>query len=490
MPKSQSAIEFLTTYGFIFLIIAITLSLLYLFINFPRTILPFNCTIFSGFNCNDAIYTPNATVGSQLFIIVSDMMPGTLNITGFNAYMDFANSTSGYCAASIVTEGEKTYCIADISSAPRLGNMYSGTFKIIGNYCAQPLANITTPSCKGGNGYVYSGSINVQASKLNIGGIYYIPITITNTQNAAVPAHFQEEVSFNPSLINPLAERGDLGNIRFYYGGKEIYSWCESGCTSTSSDAIFWIRLPEAIPPSSSTVVDMYFLPTLVDYSGIHAGEAPELTTPYAKYDNGANVFNFYDSFSGTSLNTNIWDIGSQGTGALGTYNVSDGVNTTANATSAINIHSSSEFGYPAYFEWYSAPFVQGTSSINRLQFGNSGTTPQEGEALLMGAPGSVTIQYQTAAGTWAYSTSSPIPDSSGDNIYGVSANGTDVAAYFNYVPAVKAATTYVPTNVSFGAFLNYESGITSPKVYWVRVRAYPPDGIAPTISLGALTPA
>jgi hypothetical protein len=128
------------------LIIAITLSLLYLFINFPRTILPFNCTIFSGFNCNDAIYTPNATVGSQLFIIVSDMMPGTLNITGFNAYMDFANSTSGYCAASIVTEGEKTYCIADISSAPRLGNMYSGTFKIIGNYCAQPLANITTPS--------------------------------------------------------------------------------------------------------------------------------------------------------------------------------------------------------------------------------------------------------------------------------------------------------------------------------------------------------
>ena len=61
----------------------------------------------------------------------------------------------------------------------------------------------------------------------------------------------------------------------------------------------------------------------------INTGEAPQLTCPnpsdtascstYAEYDDGANVFNFYSDFKGTSLNTSKWT-------ATGTITINNGL--------------------------------------------------------------------------------------------------------------------------------------------------------------------
>src|SRR2546426_2808694 len=37
-------------------------------------------------------------------------------------------------------------------------------------------------------------------------------------------------------------------------------------------------------------------------------GEALQVSSAYGEYDNGANVFPFYDSFAGTTLDTNLWN--------------------------------------------------------------------------------------------------------------------------------------------------------------------------------------
>ncbi|MGC8647941.1 MAG: hypothetical protein ACP5SJ_00380, partial [Candidatus Micrarchaeia archaeon] len=283
--KGQSALEFLSTYAFAFLTISIVLLLLIMFSSIPKSSLPEQCSFYSGFQCLDSALVVNASGAPELLVIASDSEPGVVNISSFSAFLNFHSSKSGYCVPSVATAGEKVYCIANFTgSGVTLGSVYTGTFRVSANYCANSPANISA-YCPSGSEYTYGGSIRAQATKAVLSNSYYMPITITNTQNSAVPSHFQQMIQFSPSTY-AIEEAPDLGNIRFYYGSKELYSWCEANCQSSdSANAIFWVRLPQSIPPGQSMTIDMYFLPRSVDYSGVHAGEAPQLSPVYAEYD-------------------------------------------------------------------------------------------------------------------------------------------------------------------------------------------------------------
>ena len=114
-------------------------------------------------------------------------------------------------------------------------------------------------------------------------------------------------VYFNPlSTTYNSFERADLGNLRFYQGGVELNSWCESGCNSiTSTNAVFWLKLTNTIGAGATNVVDVVFGSLSTGYDGPsgYAGEAPQLSPSYAQYDNGASVFSFYDNFAGGTVN-------------------------------------------------------------------------------------------------------------------------------------------------------------------------------------------
>ncbi|MGC8652103.1 MAG: hypothetical protein ACP5UH_02535 [Candidatus Micrarchaeia archaeon] len=292
--RGQSAIEFLSTYAFMLLIIAVALLLLFMYFSLPKTILPSACNFYSGFNCADAVYA-NTSTGSELLIVATDMMPGIVNTSAFSAYLGYVNSTSGYCAPSFAIAGQEMYCVAYFNSKAVLGRSYAGTFRMKANYCAAGASSIYNASCPESSNFTYSGYLTVSASVLpssSVSGTYYVPITISNDQGSAVPAHFQQMIQFAPSTYVTY-ERTNLGNIRFYYGDKELYSWCEANCTSSSTgDAIFWVKLPVAIPPNQNMVIDMYFLPYSINYDGVYAGEAPQLSPVYGEYDNIQNVMN------------------------------------------------------------------------------------------------------------------------------------------------------------------------------------------------------
>ena len=134
----------------------------------------------------------------------------------------------------------------------------------------------------------------------------YIPITLTNTQSSPTPSPFQEPITFVPSLYAPY-EGSDLGNIRFCADAKcatMMYSWLESctpSCSTSATSATVWVLLTSAIGASGGTqTIYMTFLPTSTEFDGVYAGEAPELSSTYAQYDNGANVFIEYNN--GNSL--------------------------------------------------------------------------------------------------------------------------------------------------------------------------------------------
>ncbi|MCD6387271.1 MAG: DUF2341 domain-containing protein, partial [Methanophagales archaeon] len=116
-----------------------------------------------------------------------------------------------------------------------------------------------------------------------------IPITITNSgQNLT---DYQVNITIDTqSLITQGKMRSDCGDIRFFdENGNYIPYWIESGCNTTQT--VIWIKVPY-IPANGQTTVYMYY------------------GNPQAESEsNGTKVFEFFDDFEGTDLDTGKWTI-------------------------------------------------------------------------------------------------------------------------------------------------------------------------------------
>ena len=273
----------------------------------------------------------------------------------------------------------------------------------------------------------------------------YISVSVKNGGTSSTPSNFQQMVYFNPSLSSYSGYlASDLGNIRFYAGQNELYSWCESGCTSSSTNAVFWVNLGSTVIPAGNTIaINATLLSTSTEYDGVYAGEAPQLSPTYAEYDNGASVFNFYDNFKGTSLNTNKWPIyASDGTsGSQSEITVNNGLTLTAiNGYGYTQINSnlpSAVFTQPIIWE---ADLAQSTASATTAEWGGSSQT--DGQAYNNGngvwsqlfQPSSSASAYlaPTISGTTTMTSGSGL-NTLNYNLWGIYATSSSSALYYEY---------------------------------------------------------
>lgn len=141
------------------------------------------------------------------------------------------------------------------------------------------------------------------------GLVEIINITINNQKqpnNALIAAGTPIEIPFNALNFTNYAN-GQLTNYELFNGITEniLYSWLQQGNSNTYSNGLIWISLPASIAASTNAVnvISIGFAPistTLMN--GNNIGEAPELSTNYAQYDTGANVFQWYQNFEGNTL--------------------------------------------------------------------------------------------------------------------------------------------------------------------------------------------
>ena len=122
---------------------------------------------------------------------------------------------------------------------------------------------------------------------------YRKPITITE-QSGNTLTDYQVRLEIDTAtLISEGKMNEDCSDVRFTYenstGEYEIPYWIESGCNSANT--IIWIKVPE-IPANGETTIYMYY-------------GNPSATSE----SNGDAVFEFFDDFEGTSLDTNKWAI-------------------------------------------------------------------------------------------------------------------------------------------------------------------------------------
>ena len=93
----QAAMEYLTTYGWAILIIAVVLILLYVFVSSPYSVAPQKCIVSSGIYCNDIVFGSNA-VASKVVFLLSNSQQYPLNSPSIIVNAQNSGNVTGSCS--------------------------------------------------------------------------------------------------------------------------------------------------------------------------------------------------------------------------------------------------------------------------------------------------------------------------------------------------------------------------------------------------------
>jgi len=342
---------------------------------------------------------------------------------------------------------------------------------------------------------IYSNRIVISISKTGVGPW----LRITNSQNipaqAGLQVMWQVPVStlqtrfaqFNVNL------NSNLSNMRFVYNGQFVPAWLESINNGT---ATIWIKMPVSIPANSSITLNLYANPGL-NFDGIYWGEAPQLSTTYGQYDNGTSVFGFYENFAGTSLSSRWQELTSSGD----TYTVNNGI-TFNNAGNGyyVSIGTNSAVSPSGMLEMN---IVSGSSARPTIELATTDTQIRGGQPIYMYENGygqsfgmySGNMQFEILTTKYnAMNNGGPTYNSPLIEGIGWVATGSqilEIIPNYNYTNIRTVSETNSSVSLSTPLYImigqaasgnNANTGNLT--VQWLRTRAYPPNGVMPTVEL------
>ncbi len=318
--KSQSALEYMMTYGWAILIIVIVAVILYSMGIFnPSSSITFTSSGFSPFTVSSSLCN---NLGYKIAVIAGPIPNNANSLTISKVYLTSATganaTTASYTLTNPVTlkSGQSATILIPNVACNAANVHYSISANIQYSYTVSTLGLQTVNT----TGTVAGTSIAGKPSVLTS----YEPVTITNSQSSATPSPFQQMVNFtssDPGWTSISTSNFGQNVEFFYYNGTVIPSWLQN---YTSDNATWWLKIA-AIPAGSSETVYVGFAPTSTNlFNTLNDGEAPQLScsnpsdtascSTYAEYDDGVNVFNNYWNFAGTSLPS--------GLGYRGTYTI------------------------------------------------------------------------------------------------------------------------------------------------------------------------
>ena len=335
---------------------------------------------------------------------------------------------------------------------------------------------------------------------------YVVPLTITNSQSTATGT-YQQMINISESDYSSYINySGNTANFELMYpNNTHIPAWIQA---NNSGKLITFAKLNN-IPAGSSTTVDLVFFNksynTLSSSGSSGIGEAPELSSSYAQYDDGPYVFNFYSNFKGTTLNTTKWSIyGSNDiSGSLTGISVNNELSLTGYGSGGLNHEtwvktplSSGSFSGPIIADIYenspstSTTLRWGLTNLVPTYFGGVSTN-SIGEQIYDDGnwytddDNGASSGIQNEIGSWSNLANSFV-------IWGISA--TDSNLYFyspnsfsNTGSSGQTITANIPI-YSSSITLTLTNDYSNPiYVKWVLTRTYPPNGIMPSVSFGAI---
>ena len=454
-------------------------------------------------------YPPNGAMPRASFGTVVSSSP----LTSFKEFGLLENGETWSVTYNGVTESVVVPNNIVFSTAP---GSYQFSIPSVSEGTIQQSSGTSSGSLKAGNTTFVAAfscrSTVSTPSAVPSGIVKYFPLTLCNLQNSPTPAPFQQMLTVN-SLNYSLYATSNLNNVEFFNAsGSVIPSWMEGNSSNmmqstnlyTSNDIVYWLKIKNGIGAQNSLELFMGFAGNVVSSSNdlLNAkltGEAPQLSPSYGEYDDGANVFELYDNFTGTALNTSKWK---EGIGAYGSLSVDNGLTLkeAPTATGKLNytyIQSLATISNPSVMETYAksvgmsviadelGPFI-GTGSVSGLVDGvNAGYAYNIENLSANQRP------YYILTNSTRY-VASNISSETVNGIMGGAWLGTgNERQFFDYHKAISSTS---PTPSISGEPVGVELegpdavGSFSALFQWVRVRAYPPDGVMPEAAFGAAT--
>ena len=314
--------------------------------------------------------------------------------------------------------------------------------------------------------------------------ITFYTITITNSQTDPTPSPFQQLLQLDLSSI--LSSFSQLLNLQFCLDvncNTPLYAWIEN-YNSNLSSVYIWINLPTSIPANSSITIYMFVRNSnQYPYTGI----APQLTSTYAQYDNGENVFLFYDNFAGTSLNTNKWASYTSST----TITVNNGLTIQSSGSLTYGgIITLSSFPTNTIFDAYLSSFTVQSSSYNSAHgigvlTGTSNTSNgYEYTSWNNSNPNGGTISYGSLTNGLTSFVAGPNFPTSNSIIsgYWLATGNEAFGVNYSFVSTTNNSVSNTGRNYYVLGAFNASQSATSIW-YWARVRALPPNNVMPSNS-------
>ncbi|MEM3781818.1 MAG: hypothetical protein QXT43_02570 [Candidatus Micrarchaeaceae archaeon] len=146
--RSQSSIEFLTTYGFMFIIIGVVISVL-AFITFsPLVYSPSQCNSYAGLYCSAVQLYSNST-GHFSIVTLSLTNSGSVPVNLSNITVTVRGlSATGTCTPSIALPGQGIICLAQFASfSPAFASYVQGFYKVSADICNSGISSVYNGTC-------------------------------------------------------------------------------------------------------------------------------------------------------------------------------------------------------------------------------------------------------------------------------------------------------------------------------------------------------
>jgi hypothetical protein len=477
--RSQSALEYMMTYGWAILIIVIVAVILYSMGIFnPSSSITTTSIGFSPFTVSSTVCSP---AGLSVAIISGGLPDTETQATITKIYITSNTGTTALTKAynltkTAISPGKTATIVIPTVACTSANVKYSLSAKIQYSYSTPAGAVITNTT----------GTIAGTSSANPI--VKYVPLTIASS--TATPSPFQQMVIVNMNNYNSYAS-SNLSNIEFTYpNGTIIPSWRENG-TSNSQTVVYWLKLGSF----TTTTVYMDFFSTASNVlNTVNTGEAPQIpcgSTPtsscsnYAEYDDGANVFYVYFNAK-TSLSS------------FTQYDVSTLSQTTLNSEPVIYFSANSGYGWAGFSNPIPSSFiidgwVYTTQAGDIIGFVGQAQTSSDSGYLFGGGTGAggtyVSISKISNGGLSNLANTGSENENSWEyaqvsyNNGNIVISGGDAPQSFSYTTSA-SDTTYTSGYVGIG-----ESGSDNYNYYrYMFVRAYPPNGVMPSVTFGSIS--
>ncbi|MDE1856813.1 MAG: hypothetical protein KGH98_01875 [Candidatus Micrarchaeota archaeon] len=157
--KLQSALEYLVTYGWALVIIAVAAVLLYAYINSPGQVTSSSCNFVQGAYCNDMVLGTNITTHQTVVAFyLTNIQQYPIESPTIYANVNGTNSTGNACKPNFVLAGGSIICILNLPVTTTLGALVSGNVYLKAKYCG--LVNIpnSAASCAAAPYQTFLGS--------------------------------------------------------------------------------------------------------------------------------------------------------------------------------------------------------------------------------------------------------------------------------------------------------------------------------------------